>query len=336
MTVGIVLSNGLEAVLLCDEVLSMVSNDGTIEDTITKLGTFNHSRYHGAIVGAGDGNMTIGGISKFSTTQTRENDSVTTTQDLDEFVKAVSDYVAKKLDADDKEWLAEKINNARKKAATINDKPESDRFFEAEKAKIFQEFDEAKHDQAHTPPVEFLIAAYDAINKTMRKFLVRGTSIEEIHLPHHEIGYGVNAARLYFAESMPGVEPSSLITPELAFHTSCAFMKSTIEAGVGGTPRMAFVGEKRTRNLDSAAVAALTNVCGYFLAGALSRGEAQYFARAIVNVTTKADNASYDRAEIEKLAAGLCGKLGTTPHDIVRATLPLSAIYQLVNHSQPP
>ncbi len=334
MTVGIVFSNGLEAILLGDEVLSVASADGTTEDTVTKLGTFDHSNYHGGIVGAGEGNMAIGGILKFSTRQTHENGAVIATHDLDELVKAVRDYAAKKLDADDDEWLMEKMNSARKKAATFPDEPERVKYFEAERVRIFQEYDEAKHQQMHSPPVLFLIAAYDGINKITRTFSIKGISVEEIHLPHHEIGNGAKAARLYFAESLQGIEPSNLTTPDLAFYTSCAFMKSTIEAGVGGTPRIVFAGEKQARNLDAAAVAALTNVCGYYLAGALTKDEALSFAKTIVQVTGEVKDDNLIRAEVENRAAGLCGKLKTTTHDIVSATLPLSVVYQRVNHNR--
>ena len=130
MTVGIAFSNGLEAILLCDEVLSLESGDGTTEDTVAKLGIFCHGNYHGAMVGAGDGNMVIGGISAFSTRQGHCR-TATAARNLDEFVKAAIGYVAKKLDAADNEWLAERMNNARKKAATIPDKPESNKLFEA-------------------------------------------------------------------------------------------------------------------------------------------------------------------------------------------------------------
>lgn len=336
MTVGIVFSNGLEAALLCDEILTIVSASGNSEDRVTKLGMFEHSNYHGAMVCAGEGNFSIGGITAFSTDGRRPNNILSSTENLDDLVKEVVVYVTGKLDADDDEWLTQQLANARKKSKKLGDGEEAKRFFEAERDRIFKEFDSQKEHQMHAPPVHFLMAAYDKQRLALRVLSILGQSVDEIHLPHHEIGGGANAARLYFAETMHGIDASKLKTSELAFYTACAFMRSTVELGVGGTPKMVFARKEGVNHLSGPAVSSLTNSCGYYLAGALTKPEVQTFARDLIEATLSTENGALlpiSKLMVEELVSPFCAKLRTTLHDMVSASLPLRVIYQRVNNS---
>lgn len=309
MTTGIALTNGLETVLLCDEMVTAGQRQSV---SAVKLGEISTDNYHGALVGAGAANIVLGAI---TATQSKEigGDS------LDEFLGQVVKWVGGKLDAYDKHWLSEQLNGAMKKGELISGEQERLQYLNAERARIGQQFDQYKEQQRQQPALQLIVAAHDKKLAKAKIFLISGTLGEEVFLPHLEIGSGADAAQLYFLEMLQGVNTGNLDKAKLLVHASCAYMRSTLNVGVGGTPRMVLVTEKDAQNLSGLVAPFLTNVCGYHLGGALTAKEVEDAANAALSPTSDAFS-----AKVREIS----GKLETGEKELMMATLPLSVIHQ--------
>ncbi len=319
MTVNISLSNGLDAILLCDEMgtWQYMSGGGRQSASLTKIGEIGGgaSTYHGALVGAGDGNLVTGILLMLANGELKG-------ESLPDFVESVKDYFVKKIDSHDRTQLADLMNSSQKKAELIDDPAAKRQFLDAERARIWQQFDAFKEQQRQNPAVQLLVAAYDASVNRIRTILVNDIFLNELYVPHLEIGSGQDAAHLYFVENLQGVDTSKLRTPELLFHVGSAYMKSTLNLGVGGTPRVVIINSEKMAKLNSGLVAILTNVCGYHLAGAVTKDEAIEVANAVASTTSQG---------METLTKGLCERVHVSIDDLAGATVPLSVIYQRVN-----
>lgn len=309
MTTGIALTNGLETVLLCDEMVTAGQRQSV---SAIKLGEISTDSYHGALIGAGAANIVLGGITAAHIKEIGEGS-------LDEFIGQVGKWVGKKLDAYDRHWLSEQLNNATKKSELISSEQERLQYMNAETARIWQQFDQYKEGQRQNPVLQLIVAAHDKKLAKARVFLISGTLGEEIYLPHVEIGSGADAAQLYFLEMLQGINTGNLKADQLLVHVSSAYMKSTLNVGVGGTPRMMLITEKEARNLSGLVAPLLTNVCGYHLAGALTAEEVKDVAEA-----TLASNSAKLSGNIREIS----GKLRTSEEDLMRATVPLSVIHK--------
>src|SRR3989338_6864867 len=146
MTVGIALTNGLEALVITDR---RVSQGNRQSDSYTKIGEFTHKNYSGVVFGTGSGNALLG-VSRNLSTKNEE---------LDGFVRATFDDYRKHWDAYDKDWLDEEKRLIRNKAS-LTDAPER-------KTKV-TEYEErelmAKYEREQSNPqnrTEFMNVAYD-------------------------------------------------------------------------------------------------------------------------------------------------------------------------------
>lgn len=272
MTVGIFLTNGIEAIVLCDE---MVTIGGRQSASVTKMGDLVTDNYSGVLIGAGDGNTLFGAISTYERKELPKT--------LDACVEEVRRYMAAKIERDDKQWLDEQLANSMTRASILTP-DETVRYIAFERERIFQAFDGRKQMQSRNPSTQILIAAYDKTAQKIRSFIVADNHSYELYIPHLEIGSGSDSAQLYFLENLQGLDPKRMDVGELAYGAGCAYLKSTLNVGVGGTPRVAILTPNGVVKLSSYKSAFLTNVCGYSLIGDLSVETMNDAIRAIVGV----------------------------------------------------
>ena len=71
---------------------------------------------------------------------------------------------------------------------------------------------------------------------------------------------------MYFAQKLQGIDTTKLDVPEMVFHAINAFSHSTVNQGVGGTPRMALVNSAGVHEYSLRQTRAVGNLSGAYLA----------------------------------------------------------------------
>lgn len=308
MTTGIALTNGIETILLCDE---MVTAGNRQSASAVKLGEMANGGYHGALVGAGSANLVLGAA-------TAASNKELVGEGLDDFVRQLQGWIEGKLDSYDRRWLSGQMNDAVKKSELIGDEQERLQYLNSERARIWQQFDHYKAEQRQQGgTVQLLLAAHDSKLGKARLFSVSDAFRDEIFLPHVEIGSGADAAQMYFLEMLQGVNTGRLDAAKMLVYVASAYMKSTLNVGVGGTPRIVLIGKEKTDNLSGLVAPLIANVCGYHLAGALTREEVNGIADAAIS-----------GVELTRHAKAVSQKLEVGETDLMKATMPLSVIHQ--------
>ncbi len=249
MTVGIAFTNGIESVAVAD---SRVSDELRHSDSFNKLGSFQHKNYEGVLFGTGSANLFAGVLQELPTLKG---------ESLDEFVESIRKAHAARVDALDNNTLASAKNDITKRSAVIPDNKRKG-FVRTEIGRLFQEYNQAK-DRNQT---RFVVVAYDKQSQKARQFYINESGPMESFASHIEVGSGTDGANLFFATRLHGVDSTSLALPQLAFFATNAYALSTLNQGVGGTPKIAHVSKEGTKIYSADRVRALTNLSGAYLA----------------------------------------------------------------------
>ena len=253
MTVGISLTNWADAVVLTDSRVS--SNLGRQSDSVNKMGEFSQEgKYHGVVYGTGEANLifaVVNNIGGFSG------------ETLDNFVDAVQQAHKARVDKGDTSWLSAQKAEIEKRAPLI-DKPEDrESYVRNEIGELVRRYEKVKSEM----PTHFVVVAYDMEAKRVREFVITPYMSEEKFMDHTEVGSGRDGANLYFATKLQGIDATRLKEEDLAFFAVNAYSFANINAGVGGTPKIARISEQGCRIVPVNRRLVLTNLSGAYLAG---------------------------------------------------------------------
>lgn len=254
MTIGITLTNGLEAVVITDR--RGTGAYGRQSDSSTKAEPFEGNAYHGVMFGAGEGNVVLGLLSGIGRLPPSGN--------IDEFAENVRSFCQGKIDAYNAQYLDLMRNEIHKKAALIADAAQKEQFVQQEVSRLMQQYDHFSQDPNRQST--FILAAFDRTAKRARQFYLSQGMITEFFSPHAEIGSGADGAGMYFATKLQGLNPSGMDIGQMAFLAMNAYCSATVNMGVGGTPQIYLIDEAGTEALIRKRSVALANISGAYLA----------------------------------------------------------------------
>jgi hypothetical protein len=281
MTVGIAFSHDkrLEAIVVTDSRASGMSRQS---DSANKVGEFSSDGYHGVIFGTGNGTVIEGAIKNL--------DSLKAT-DLSVYMDDINALCLGIQNRTDVPYLAALKKEIEKKASIYNLDVESmqqtalslpqeqresyvqhkirtslerrEQFVEQELSKALSQYDQSK---AQTG-AQFIAVSFDKTQNKIRTFYLSSV-IMELFIDHIEIGSGQDGSNIYFAANLQGIgHKAELDTASLVFHAVNAYSNSTINQGVGGTPRILRVTRDGVESLPREQVVTLINLSGAYLAG---------------------------------------------------------------------
>ena len=282
MTVGISLSQGkrLEAIVITD---SRGSQSGRQSDSANKMGRFSSDAYHGVIFGSGQGNYIEAVLKNLH--EFKGND-------LDVYVDEISDGHRKRMTDDEKKYFKSQKEEALKKASLLltdenrdlmrenvnlmsDEQRENfmnqqqmmcqqkyDQFIEQEIRTIMQRYDQLKQENM----TSFVLVAYDTRYEKIRQFHIGHSGQNELFMDHIEIGSGFDGANMYLAANLQGIgQDIDLDTTDLMFFAMNAYNSSSINQGVGGTPKLIKIDAASNTTFPNDQVAAIMNVSGAYL-----------------------------------------------------------------------
>lgn len=250
MTVGITLDNGIEALVVTD---SRVSGAGRQSDSSNKLGVFSKDNYHGTVFGAGSANLALSVIDRPQDFEGAE---------IDGYVDDIQKQLNSLVDVYDKQVVERGRIDTEKKAVLYTDEADRKRYINDENTKVLQALERNQTERQ----TQLVLVAYDTVKKSIRKFSVNLDTHLELFIPHHEIGSGADGAHWYFSTKLQGADPKKLKSEDLAFFGVNGYSQATVNFGVGGIPKIAFVTKDGVRVLSPEQACALANLSGAYLA----------------------------------------------------------------------
>jgi hypothetical protein len=248
MTVGIALTNGLEAIIITD---SRASGFGRESDSIRKMGEFLNDNYFGVIFGTGDADSILGII---------KNLALITEEDLDRYVLTLQSIYKNNFDKEKNQYFASIKDQINQKASLIENAEEKEHYVRKEINKIIESYEQSKRQEGF-----LAILAYDKQKKKIRKHTISSSYVHENYSDHIEIGSGSDGANLYLSNKLQGVEASKLKINDLLFFALNSYSSSTVNIGVGGTPIIARVSEEGCDFLSAENINTIGNVSGAYL-----------------------------------------------------------------------
>lgn len=249
MTVGIAFTNGLEAIAITD---SRSSGLGRQSDSVDKMGNFSSDKYSGIIFGTGSGNLIEGVI---------RNLNSFSADSLDKFVEAVHNSYKGRVDVHDASYLKSMAVEIEKKAQLIGNKEEKKQFIRHRTSELMQEYDGSKKNNM----TYFILAGYDKDKEKIRLFSIDQFRCVEVCTNHMEAGSGIDGANLYLGTKLQGVDTTQLTLADLTFFALNAFSTSTVNQGVGGTPKIAMISKDGCEIIPAEKTVVLANLSGAYL-----------------------------------------------------------------------
>ncbi len=252
MTVGISLTNGLEAVVITD---SRVSGGTRQSDSVNKMGFFSADRYNGVIYGAGNGNV-IEGVTRYAKKIQGES--------LDGYVASVHQMLQQREQDLHSQTILSNRRTIDLKSKHIGSKAERQKYVEQETAKAITEYEQYLRNPQNA--TQFIVVGYDAQNKRIRMHVIDSRSPAEYFMHHIELGSGADGAHMYLSNALQGLSMKDLSAQDLTFFAVNAYTSANINIGVGGTPRVAVISQKGAHALPVEQARVMANLSGAFLA----------------------------------------------------------------------
>jgi hypothetical protein len=213
---------------------------------------FSGESYQGVSFGAGRGDRILGLFNDIRGTSPAN---------LEQFLSEVHQKFRSRQDKIDEVYLASLREEIAKAVQLITSPEERKKAIDVKTKEILHQWEKSKLDDDDA----FLFSAYDKNAGRVRVFSMNGISYGEAFSDHFEIGSGADGANLYLSTRLQGLDVSRLPLEDLAFFALNAHATSTINRGVGGTPKIAIV-SKEGKILSPSQTVALVNISGAYLA----------------------------------------------------------------------
>ena len=269
MTIGISFTNGLEAIVITD---TRAVGSGRQSDSVNKMGEFSNKNYHGVLFGAGPANDVERAIKEVREVHT---------ENLDMLVANLQMVHQKNIEEYERALVASKRGEIERKCAFIPKDSERDEKIRQETTDEMERFEQYKHENRAT----LILVGFDKLKKRTRHFWVNDKAYLESHLEHIEIGSGSDGANMYFATKLQGAEPKKFDLGDLLFFVANGYSQATINAGVGGTPKIVTITSERNNVLPVKKSRVIANLSGAYLAEipGLDRETVKSYLRDILN-----------------------------------------------------
>jgi|SRR3989338_2791057 len=247
MTVGIVFSNGLEAIVIAD---TQVTRGGR-ELVCEKIFAFSGKNYHGAVISSG-----IQDQSNWFAANLKNHRE----DDIDKFIHNI--YAEYQNDSEESEKRS--LNRIKKEIeraySIIPNKDARDRLIYAKLCEFVGEFEQLK-DALNT---EFILPVYDKKKKRIRIFGIDKDCYETMN-NIVVIGNGKDAADVYVGTSLDSISFEKLSKEDLLYFAINAHAFSTLNTGVGSTPEIVYISKDKAVKLNSEIGVICANLSGAYL-----------------------------------------------------------------------
>jgi hypothetical protein len=306
MTVGIAFTNGLEAIVIADTRLSGWGR----QDSINKMGEFTAPGFNGVVIGAGNANVIEGVIKNLGSIKSH---------DVDGYVKGIYDSFQRILNFSDADYLAQQKKEIKKQSFVFDGKKRKE-FVNHESRALIGGY--RRHTTDVSGQSELLAVVFDKEKKKVRQFTGGNVVYSELFLDHYEIGSGRDGANMYLVSKLPGIDITKLGTQDLAYFALNAHGLSTLNIGVGWTPKIAHVSETGNKIIDPLRTRVLVNLSGAYLAELPAAGlSVERVIGYIGEIMTK-DKPRYDI---------LAGVLGRSEDALTSEIIPYSSWQEKAN-----
>lgn len=300
MTVGITFSNRVEAVVCTD---SRACTLGRVSNSVNKIEGFDTSKYHAAIIGAGNGNF-VQGVFKKAADYTKE-------ESVDEFTNAVESYYLDEVLGVKKAYVRRALKEIEVKAGIIIDEEEKKRFTDSKRAEVLRQLEDT------SSLSELAIIAYDSAHNAIRIFDISQGGKNEAHMNKIFIGTGRDCAHVYMSQKMEGIDEKNLEVRDLLFMAVNSFSYATINAGVGGSPQIAVVNKQGIRKFTSKEANIAGNVSGAYLSEFITRNYAVDVMKDLID---------------KKIKDGMIAKeIGLTTNILTSGVIPANVWQEMAN-----
>ncbi|MBI4438302.1 hypothetical protein HY640_00040 [Candidatus Woesearchaeota archaeon] len=316
MTVGISVTNGLEAVIITD---ARVTQGARQTDAGIKAAVFNADTFGGVIFGAGNGDYiwevlsTINGLQQDTLKETVESANAL------HQARVFSYYT---------EYLETKMREIYMKARLIQDPGQQDEFVRIKRNELMHEYDQ--HQQNPANRTQFAVVGFD-INGSpgIKTFCFDFGRLAQCFGDTIYLGGGADASNIYLIEELQGIDTKLLRKPDLLFYALNAYALSTLNTGVGGTPTIAMVERGGARTLGHELSVVLTNLTGAYKARVPSIGltddETKGFIAQVVSKGLTPD-----------VLGNLSSRLGLSPESVGSIYMPFSSWKKKANNERYP
>jgi hypothetical protein len=279
MTVGIAVSCGQEAIALTDSQTS--SYQGRHSNSVDKMSRFDGEN-PGILFGAGPSNLVERMV---------QSHGSCSSESIEGFVDALYALYKDETDRSEKSYLSLRKEDLKKKLAIIDDESKRAEYCDREISEIFQDFGQYKYSKDNYSC--FVVVSYDKAIEKIRIFRFDSRLKSEHFSNHIQIGSGIDAANLYLISSLQGLSPTELSFPDSAFFALNAYSMSTINTGVGGTPRIALVSKNGSEFLPKEKSIALVNISGAHVSGYRDSILTQEKTREMIREVMAEENPDY-------------------------------------------
>ncbi len=261
MTVGISLSNGLEAVIVTD---TRASTQSRHSDMIEKSAEFKADHYHGTLFGSGLANLVL---EVFSALPGLSSDDL----DLAQYATKVQGFLKEKRDGADRKIIAAMKEDIHKRAEIFATDEERKAYIKQETERALKEYEGhqecSHHGKDPIRATNFVLVGFDAKSSRVRGFTIYSSGLMEVFSPQLMTGSGTDGADMYFQMKLQGIDTKNLTIAELVLHALNAYGYATVNEGVGGTPKIVHVSRGGIVVVPRDNVAAVSNLCHAYLAG---------------------------------------------------------------------
>lgn len=257
MTVGIYLTNGKEAVVLSDVRAGFGQRTS---DTFNKMDFFSSDKYHGAIYATGSGKQAEDLFTKLRQMSSSECSFHT-------FMRALSNNLDSSIQNYEDFYIDKVKKEITRRADVISDPNYKANMINSDERKLLDNLEELRK-MEHT---QFVGIAYDKDSDGIKACTFYPKYFTESNSQHYEIGSGSDGAGLYFAKSLPGRNLSEQSVAEMLYFVANAYSFSTLNVGVGGTPKIVIIDKNKSNLLDTTKIRQIVNLSGAHLTNGYSR-----------------------------------------------------------------
>jgi hypothetical protein len=331
MTVGIIHTNGKQAIVIADSRASTSGRQTNIirqSDSINKLKEYTNSNFRSITIGTGNADYVVGtfsdidnllsnsNMSNSNNNYVNSNDSQANNDNanngvnvgvnksdsnkeysIDEFVGHLYKTQRDRILKIDNTILSAHRSELNLKANLILDEKEREDFMRSRIGMLMDEYDKSKNENS----TNFMISSYDQKNDKIRLFGMGIYGYSEFFQNHAEIGSGSDGANSYLTATLQGVDSTTLVLEDLLFFGLNAHSMSTMNQGVGGTPKIAIITKDNTRLLDYERTLLLANLSGAYIS---ERYEKDFSSDLFVDMITTILSPNYN-AVVETLPKDL-------------------------------
>ncbi len=212
---------------------------------------------------------------------------------MDEFVSSVHRKHKVSVDNNDTGYLNFLKGEIDKKAhAMFKDESERNQFVHQQMAESIKQYEQFKHNPENQ--TGFILTAFDSTTGKIRNFFINIMGDYENSQDHIEIGSGIDGANIYFATKLQGLDVKTLTVSDMAFFVTNAYSQSTVNQGVGGTPKIAIVSKDGSAVLDVEKSIVLANISGAYLAEFPANGLSHNWVRGCFREVLAEKEPRYD------------------------------------------